>query len=120
MNISQRLTIDPGIEPEDKPDAIKIIIADVTVLVEIHTGIVTVEGADDTTAKVGEHNTLEIYARPSLPKTLKEMLDDIGSFDMTRPMPIMPSMVDLVGIRHLGEFMAGRGFSVAGNHDRTH
>lgn len=77
MDIKQSHVISPGENPEDKPDAVKIDIMGVKAIVNLHTGVVTIDGAAHVTPKAGEHNTLEIHACPE-PPDLKDLFANIG------------------------------------------
>lgn len=75
MKIVKRIVIEPGNEEGDKPDAVKIEIAGVTALVNLHTGVVNIDGADHADPTEGENNTLEIHACPQVPEGAGGLVD---------------------------------------------
>ncbi len=58
MKITQTQTV----KTDEKPDAVRIEVGGITVLVNTHTGGVTVDGANHVHTKEGEHNTLVVEA----------------------------------------------------------
>lgn len=82
MNITKTQTINPGTEEGNKPDAVRVEIESVTVLVNLHTGVVTINGSDHVNAEEGENNTLEIHACPVMPASIEQMLDGLKMGDL--------------------------------------